>query len=674
MSLSALSGLSGLSGIAGTATAEEWAEQMLASYRALNPEQAPWFDGAGAFAQTELQTRLAPGGYLNDTFGPSGQNKSVCDFVYLLYTTGNIASRTIAKSGATIRWNIDGTIYNQNNLPAHTKGAGAGIATLSSTDGWSGVTGFRVNNNSFSGNCPNLAFPNVTVFNSSDNSFSGNCPNFAFPNVTTFFIYNNSFSGNCPLFVFPNVTNFRIYDNSFSGNCPLFVFPNVTDFQIYNNSFSGNCPLFVFPNVAIFRIFSNSFSGDCPLFVFPDVTDFQIYTNSFSGNCPLFVFPNVTIFRIYNNSFSGNCPLFVFPNVTDFQIYNNSFSGNCPLFVFPNVIIFRIYNNSFSGIAAGTISFVEGTSNLKSIQAQGNNLPQADIDRLLAAYHPHRAYYAGLAGNLVFSLSGAGNATPSATGITHRQEIIDAFVAAGKTATITINEEAWAFISAVEAADGQALEAGIRNAFIDFVDGCRTDGIWDAIKACCIMAGTRTVAGALVPLKGSAPTNFNFVTEDYNRKTGLKGDGSTKYLNSNRAGNADPQNNAHLSIFVSSDLDNFPKIGATDGATFNNRISNTFRVRTSSDVTIAGYPALGFAGASRINSTQMIARGNGTTVTESRTSATPPGNSTLVFGQTASSSSSRLSFYSIGEGLTSTQIASLDSRVTALMTAIDNAI
>jgi hypothetical protein len=48
---------------------------------------------------------------------------------------------------------------------------------------------------------------------------------------------------------------------------------------------------------------------------------------------------------------------------------------------------------------------------------------------------------------------------------------------------------------------------------------------------------------------GTAPTNFNFVSGDYNRKTGLVGDGSTKYLDSNRAGNADPQNSFHLSTY-----------------------------------------------------------------------------------------------------------------------------
>jgi hypothetical protein len=39
------------------------------------------------------------------------------------------------------------------------------------------------------------------------------------------------------------------------------------------------------------------------------------------------------------------------------------------------------------------------------------------------------------------------------------------------------------------------------------------------------------------------------VSGDYNRKTGLVGDGITKYFNSNRNNNADPQNSKHLSVY-----------------------------------------------------------------------------------------------------------------------------
>ena len=111
--------------------------------------------------------------------------------------------------------------------------------------------------------------------------------------------------------------------------------------------------------------------------------------------------------------------------------------------------------------------------------------------------------------------------------------------------------EALAYIAAVEAADGETLEDGVKFAYNSFIKGCKADGIWDAIKASCILAGARTLNGALVPLAGIAPTNFNFVAGDYNRKTGLVGDGSTKYLDSNRLGDADGQDDVHLCTYVS---------------------------------------------------------------------------------------------------------------------------
>jgi hypothetical protein len=98
-----------------------------------------------------------------------------------------------------------------------------------------------------------------------------------------------------------------------------------------------------------------------------------------------------------------------------------------------------------------------------------------------------------------------------------------------------MDRDALAYIRNVEAADGGYLELGVKKAIDTFVRGCKYDGIWDAIKASCILCGARTLAGALVPLAGAAPSNNNFVDADYNRETGLKGNGSTKYLDSGRA-------------------------------------------------------------------------------------------------------------------------------------------
>ena len=110
--------------------------------------------------------------------------------------------------------------------------------------------------------------------------------------------------------------------------------------------------------------------------------------------------------------------------------------------------------------------------------------------------------------------------------------------------------DAQAYITAVEAEDGESLESGVKDAINAFVVGCKSDGIWDAIKASCILAGARTLDGALVPLVGSAPTNSNFVSGDYSRTTGLTGNGTTKQLNANRPGNADTQNNIHISSYL----------------------------------------------------------------------------------------------------------------------------
>ena len=132
----------------------------------------------------------------------------------------------------------------------------------------------------------------------------------------------------------------------------------------------------------------------------------------------------------------------------------------------------------------------------------------------------------------------------------------------------SFDSDASTYIDAVETADGQALETGVRVAINDFVLGCKQDEIWDAIKASCILAGARTLDGALVPLVGGAPTKFNFVSGDYDRETGLVGDGSSKYLDSNgTAATLTQQNSAHIAVYLSSTLVDTSLAGLIDTAT-----------------------------------------------------------------------------------------------------------
>jgi hypothetical protein len=52
--------------------------------------------------------------------------------------------------------------------------------------------------------------------------------------------------------------------------------------------------------------------------------------------------------------------------------------------------------------------------------------------------------------------------------------------------------------------------------------------------------------GCFVPIVGSAPTNVNFVSSDFSRTGGLTKNSLTKYINTNRANNADAQDSRHI--------------------------------------------------------------------------------------------------------------------------------
>jgi hypothetical protein len=245
-----------------------------------------------------------------------------------------------------------------------------------------------------------------------------------------------------------------------------------------------------------------------------------------------------------------------------------------------------------------------------------------------------------------------------------------------------MDADAAAYITAVETADGQALEEKTKIAIDNFVLGCKADGIWNAIKASCILAGARTLAGALVPLVGTAPTNVNFVSGNYARKTGLKSNVNTKYLNSNRPNNADGKDDHHLSAYCTENpTGSFPNIlGNAGGQTFllKNISSNAWglfsRSAGSSIFSVSG--SLGFIGGARSNSTEAVIRAGNVSRTGSLNSNTTNANNTsdnLVFrsGLGNEGVNARLAFYSIGESL---DLALLDGRVTDLINAFGAAI
>ena len=236
-----------------------------------------------------------------------------------------------------------------------------------------------------------------------------------------------------------------------------------------------------------------------------------------------------------------------------------------------------------------------------------------------------------------------------------------------------MDADAAAYITAVETADGQALEEKTKIAIDNFVLGCKADGIWSALKASCILAGARTLNGALVPLVGAAPTNVGpFVSGDYNRKTGLVG-AAGKTLNSNRNNNADPQNSKHLGVYATTITtalnQSYAATSFGNGFTSLNTLNATtvnFNINANTGA-VSAPNVIGFLGANRPANDIQQARTNNATVQNTQASQTPRNENIVLFNGVAM----RLAFYSIGESL---DLALLDARVTDLINAFAAAI
>ena len=251
--------------------------------------------------------------------------------------------------------------------------------------------------------------------------------------------------------------------------------------------------------------------------------------------------------------------------------------------------------------------------------------------------------------------------------------------------------DAQVYITAVETADGQALEVAVKDAINAFVVGCKADGIWNAIKSCCILAGARTLTGALVQLipNASPITNINFILADRDRTLGVKGNGTDKYLNTNRASNADPQDNQHLSVYVTeshlgssgtyidSGLDNGDSLITKSSIT--GRMVFRSRHPGGGSLTVEGFVnPTGFIGVNRGESNTVNTRVASITTNFNNNSVAPTASNILVFARPRFSATetefanARIAFFSIGEALLTgdTGLALLDARITTYMNTL----
>lgn len=203
------------------------------------------------------------------------------------------------------------------------------------------------------------------------------------------------------------------------------------------------------------------------------------------------------------------------------------------------------------------------------------------------------------------------------------------------------------------------------------------------IKASCLMMGARTLSGALVPLAADmpAPTSFNFVAGDYNRRTGL-GDpvNTTKRLNSNYVIPGGFQDDCSMAAFFSENDTTGAAMGYVDsgenGSFLSSRNARLYNAGTSTFAP-SNTTATGFRGVSRASSASFIYRHTGSNETASISSTAVTHEAISVFARSRPSggvdsfSNARLNFYSIGAFL---NLDPLEARITALSNAIQAAI
>lgn len=259
--------------------------------------------------------------------------------------------------------------------------------------------------------------------------------------------------------------------------------------------------------------------------------------------------------------------------------------------------------------------------------------------------------------------------------------------------TASFDPEAAAWIALIEAADGQSLEPAVKDAYNAFVTGSKADaslnpGVsnWTATEQLLLMRGPRTLTSALIPMKGTNPTNVGFVSGDYNRKLDLKGNYS-KYLNLNRGPSNDGQNNMSGWVWISRaepSNSNTKYFGAQDviGGTSSARImdnSGLPNVTANSTGFWSGPGTVyqtGFLGFSRNNSANFMVSWGGSEYQTTAASLSPLTIPYFLFTRNVGGTSSQPTSAGIaacGSGK-AVDLALMRSRINTLMTALAAAI
>jgi hypothetical protein len=93
----------------------------------------------------------------------------------------------------------------------------------------------------------------------------------------------------------------------------------------------------------------------------------------------------------------------------------------------------------------------------------------------------------------------------------------------------------------------------LSTAISDFVKGCKTDGLWDSIEHCHVLAAWDGLNAIQIPIKGNAGSFLNFVATDYDRTTGLNSDSTLKTIETGFYSAPGKQDNFHFAAYINSE-------------------------------------------------------------------------------------------------------------------------
>jgi hypothetical protein len=205
---------------------------------------------------------------------------------------------------------------------------------------------------------------------------------------------------------------------------------------------------------------------------------------------------------------------------------------------------------------------------------------------------------------------------------------------------------------------------------------------WDNMPCHCLFAGVG-YAGTVVPLRDGmvVPTLVNFVSGDHNSVTGLKGDGATKHVNTNRNNNAEAQNSQSFSVFIDAVATSGTTAFYLDGGSpangsaaiarsSANPSNNLIRSRNNTLLSVAEGGTAGFFGVNRSGSAGYRVRAGATNYDLTQTSQTPANAPIYLFarGGSADFCDGRLKSYHVGPAIDLTVLEGLQNTLFAAIT------